>query len=77
MSPNHYQWPHKSLVKGRDCDCCEWCENGANTLYLMERVGYDILLFSAVIVSLALMLVIHLHSISGLFLCAFEVRTYT
>lgn len=62
MSQIHYRRPHKSLVKGRDCDCCEWCENGKknpHTLYLVERVGYDILLLSAVNVSLALMLVTH------------------
>lgn len=62
MSPNQNKCPYSSLVKGRECDCCAWCENvDKNTLYLIGRLGYNIPLFSAINVSLAVTLVIHHH----------------
>lgn len=60
MSPNQKNGLTQVLllVKGRDCDCCAWCENEKN---LIERVGYDIPLSSAININLALMLVTHCH----------------
>ena len=43
----------------------------------MKRAGYDTLLFSAINISPALMLVILCNYISGLFLCVYEIRTCT